>query len=328
MVDGSGIPEPSSDTQGSDTRDDDEILLIVGYSWASGSPEIRTRGLRSRSSLSPAVGFTVNYQVGPEARWHCPGRVPFRARQSDYVDCFGVPQARSKTCVNCAVAEATLAGSLHHAHTRDPEELDEDVAAHLLQPNHLYLAAFRDGSIKVGTSSARRLEKRWLEQGAWMAVAVADATDGIVVRRLEDLVTERLGIAQSVANRRKLAGLISPLEDEVLAERLKNSIVDVHRLLAETSIPGIDAGEQFWSNPLVGDPVIDRIRPYPADLRRDAHQFTIEAMVGRLAVIRRNGLDATSDQDRFAVDIGTLFGLELRQGQFQPVELAIQDSLF
>ena len=310
-----------------------DVLLIVAQSWGSGSPELRIRSLRERSSLVSAEGFSINYRVEDRARWHCPGRVPFRAGLGDYVDCFNPPQrqgsSQGKTCVNCAVAEATLAGSLHHAHLRDPEELDADVAAHLLQPNVLYLAVFRDGSMKVGTSSIHRTEKRWLEQGAWMAVAVAEASDGIVVRRLEDLVTERLGISQSVGIRRKVAGLTSPVADEALSESLKQSVGDVHRLVSELGPAGIDQAEEFWSNPLVGSPAADRLKLYPADPRRDSHHFTIEAMVGRTALIHRGGPNqAEVATDRFVLDLGVLHGLELTRGDFEPVELAVQDSLF
>jgi hypothetical protein len=305
----------------------DDVVLIVSYTWATGSPRLRVRPVRGRSELTPAEGFTINYRVPDGARRHCPGRVPFRAGQGDYVDCFNPPQRNSRTCVSCAVAEATLAGSLHHAHTREPDELDADVEAHLLQPNILYLAAFGDGSIKVGTSSVRRTENRWLEQGAWLTVVVAEAADGIVVRRLEDLVTEELGIGQSVAARRKIAGLINPVGDEVLTERLKESTTDVHRLVTELGPAGIDPAQEYWSNPLAGSPVLNDLRPYPADLSRDSHHFTIEAMIGRLAVIKRGGPD-TEGTDRFVIDVGVLFGLELHRGDFKPVELAIQDSLF
>ncbi|MDH3294025.1 MAG: DUF2797 domain-containing protein [Acidimicrobiia bacterium] len=343
-------------------RTDDDVLLIVNYSWATGTPRLRTRSLRARSHLVEAEGFTINYRVAPDARRHCPGRVPFRAGQGDYVDCFNRPQEQGRSCVNCAVAEATLAGSLHHAHTRDPAELDTDVEAHLLQPNNLYLAAFRDGSIKVGTSSAQRTEKRWLEQGAWLAAVVATASDGIVVRRLEDLVTGGLGIGQSVAARRKLSGMSNPVDDEVLAERLKQSAGDVHRLVHDIALPGVDKAEEFWTNPLAGSPLVEGVKSYPAGIDRDSHHFTVKAMVGRLAIITRGGPDNTGPDgngpdntgpdgngphstepdgngphstepdgngpDRFVIDIGALIGLELQRGEFQPVELAIQDTLF
>ena len=315
------------------SRLQENTVVIVAYSWADGSPRLRIRPVRGPSELVDAVGFSINYRVEPDARFHCPGRVPFRAGQGDYLDCFNPPQRGSRTCVSCAVAEATLAGSLHHAHTRDPDELDTDVAAHLLQPNLLYLAAFRDGSIKVGTSSTQRATTRWMEQGAWMAATVAEAIDGIVVRRLEDLVTEELAVPQSVGVGRKRAGLASPVPDDTVAESLKQTVGDVHRLVARSGLPGVDTTEEFWSNPLVGSIEADELRPYPADIRRDSHHFTIEAMAGRLAIITRNlGLGSSGGNagvvDRFIIDIGQLIGLELHLGQFEPVEVAVQDSLF
>jgi hypothetical protein len=52
-------------------------------------------------------------------------------------------------------------------------------------------------------------------------------------------------------------------------------------------------------------------------------------MVGRVALIHRGEPEqADVATDRFVVDLGVLHGLELTKGDFEPVELAIQDSLF
>ena len=48
------------------------------------------------------------------------------------------------------------------------------MAAYLSHPHRLYLAAFRDGSIKVGTTRGSSGHTRLIEQGAWLAAYVAE----------------------------------------------------------------------------------------------------------------------------------------------------------
>jgi hypothetical protein len=305
-------------------------LVIVNYSWAGGEPELRIRPVDSTSRLVPAVGFAVTYRVDPGRERHCPGRVPFRPGEGDYVDCLSRPQPGGRACVSCAVAAATLAGSLHHAHHRSADEIDAHIDAHLHQPNLLYLAGFRDGSVKVGTSTANRIDKRLLEQGAWTALVVAETVDGFVVRDLEDLITEQLGIHQSVGIGRKLSGIANPTEDEVVTDSLKAAARSVHRLMAEAALSGVGATEEPWSNPGHHLPQFDRVFAYPVDVAQDSHRFTVTAMIGRIAIVERAVGAATDEakQDLFAIDIGRLFGVELELGDFQPIEVAVQDSLF
>lgn len=299
----------------------DHRLVVVAYSWADGRPRLRIRPPDAPSRVVDAPGFRLHYRVVEPPAWHCPGRVPFRSDRGDYVDCLRRPQPGGRTCVDCAVAEATLARSLHHAHVRDGDELDTDVGAHLQQPNILYLAAFGDGSVKVGTSTAGRTTNRLLEQGALTAAIVAEADDGIVVRQVEDLITGQLGIPQSVGVARKLKGLVTPMPSDRLAHRLDVARGQVHDLLDRDGPSGVTPTLEPWLNPTG---VIDegKLFAYPADLRRDAHRLTVEDMVGRLAVVTGTG------GDRFVIDIGRIFGLELEIGDFDPVEVTVQDSLF
>lgn len=300
----------------------DQRLVVVAYSWADGRPRLRTRPPDAPSSPVDAAGFRLHYRVDEPPIWHCPGRVPFRAGRGDYVDCLKRPQPGGRTCVDCAVAEATLAGSLHHAHVRDADELDTAVDTHLRQPNVLYLAVFGDGSVKVGTSTAGRTTKRLLEQGALAAAVVAKTDDGIVVRKIEDLVTEQLGIPQSVGVARKLKGLVSPMTRERLADRLDTATEQVHELLDRHAPTGVTSTLEPWLNAARDRLQEEKLFRYPADLRRDAHRLTIEDMVGRLAVVSGTG------GDRFVIDIGRIFGLELEIGDYDPVEVAVQDTLF
>ncbi len=306
----------------------EQRIVIVAYRWDGDRAQLRVRPVDGPSSLVDSSGFSLHYRVDPVPVWHCPGHIPWRSGRGDYVDCLNGPQPGGRNCVDCAVAEATFAGSLHHAHLRSPDEIEGAVDDHLRQPHVLYLATFGEGSIKVGTSTSSRTGKRLLEQGALAATIVAEAADGIVVRRVEDLVTDQLGIPQSVGATRKLKGLVNPLSSARLEAALDHGRQAVHDLLDGIDLGGDSPESELtpatrpWANPALVALTDDKLFPYRADLRRHAHQLTIDYMVGRMAVTRsRSG-------DRFAIDLGRLFGLELELGQFDPVEITVQDSLF
>ena len=321
-------PEPQTDPQGA--------VVLLGTIWDDDGCQVRRRAPGRASELVPAIGLELNYRLGADPTRHCLGHHSPKRNQGAYVDCRNPPQPGEKTCVSCAVADAEFAADLHHAHTRHRDLIDRAVVDHLEQRNILYLAAFRDGSVKVGTSTATRTAKRLAEQGAWQAVEVAAVGDGFAVRRLEDLVTEKLGLPQSVAVSRKLRGMASPLDEAALGDRLRPLVADVHGLLRSLDrLPGGDdatgAGDapdvelcaEHWRFPAADDDVWVGLHQYPARLDRGAHHIEVVAMCGRMAVLGRPG-----SADRFVADLGRLFGVELDLGRYEPDQLAVQDSLF
>jgi hypothetical protein len=319
---------------------DGGAVVVLGMSWETGEPQLRLRAIggppdrravpSTRSELVAAAGLELNYRVPAEPTRHCIGTLV--SSQGGYKDCLNRPQRSEKTCVNCAVAEATFASNLHHAHTRDRDELDRSVVDHLDQTNILYLAAFRDGSVKVGTSTEHRKVKRWTEQGAWRTVEVALVADGFTVRKLEDVVTDKLDVPQAVSVKRKLTGMTGPHSIDSLDAKLTPLVDDVHDLIESLDrLPGttepvsetVETTANTWSFPGGDQPVWDRLHPYPTRLDTGTHHLEVVAMCGRVAVVRRPGAD-----DRFVVDIGQLFGVELDLGRYEPDQLTIQDSLF
>ena len=288
---------------------------------------VRDDGAAS-STLVPAAGLRLNYRIEGEPRRRCVGHVPFRGA-TDYHDCLRPPQDGSRTCERCGIVEATFASNLHHAHTRGSAELDPAIVDHLQQPNRLYLAAFRDGSIKVGTSTLGRTQKRLEEQGAWMARLVAETTNGIAVRSLEDLVSEVWSLPQSVSATRKVRGLVSPLDDDELDGRLGAAARDVARLMDRAPDervmplePGDESGER-WRHPMADHPALAKVLAYPHPLTSGNHDLEVVTAVGRALLVRRPVSD-----DVFAVDPAPLFGIELDMGDYGSAEIAIQDSLF
>lgn len=303
---------------------DPTVALGVTWStWDDTGPSVRLGPPdRAVSELRPLIGLSLNYRVDPQRPRRCLGHVPFRPSTSGgYHDCANPPLAGGRKCDRCAVVDATLASNLHHAHTRGAGELDPDIARSLDRPNMLYLAGFRDGSVKVGTTTESRHPVRLLEQGAWRAVVVGDAADGYAVRRAEDRVTAELGISQSVAIGRKLAGLEHPIDDRLLAARLD---ADVERVTALLDGDGdISIEPRAWSFPGADGSCWSAVRAYPLPLDRGHHHLDIVDACGRVIVFSRPDLP-----DRFVADIGQLFGVALELGDHRPDELFLQDSLF
>ena len=194
------------------------------------------------------------------------------------------------------------------------------------KPNRLYLAAFRDGSIKIGTSTLTRAETRLEEQGAWAARFVAETTNGRAVRHLEDAVTERLGIAQSVSAVRKRRGLVSPISDDRLTAMLQRA-ADEGAANARHQSSGrrndVTPLDQQWHHPMAEHPAAAHILDYPLALQKGRHDLQMITAIGRHLLVQRSNGD-----DVFAVDPAPLFGVRLDIGDFGSDEIAIQDSLF
>lgn len=302
-------------------------LVILGSDWGEDGCRLRLRRPGAASSLVPAVGIDLNYRADPAAPRHCLGHHSPKRNDGRYLACDNQPRPGEKTCTSCAVADAEFAADLHHAHTKPVDQIHDSVRQHLQRTNVLYLAAFRDGSVKVGTSTASRRSTRLTEQGAWRAVEVAEVGDGFAVRRLEDLVTERLGLPQAVATTRKLRGMLAPRSDAELDARLTDRAAEVHALLAgdegQAAAEDATATDVRWASAEATDPAWDRPHPYPLALDTGQHHIRIEAMCGRLAAVSRPG-----GSDRFVIDIGRLYGREIEIGTFQSDEVTVQDSLF
>ena len=306
-------------------REPDEKRVLLGVAWRDHTPHLRTRRIeQDQSELVPVQGWRLSYRVPTGPTVVCVGHVPFRESHTDFHDCNAAPQTGSRRCQRCAIVEATFASNLHHAHTKGSAELDASVREHLAQPNRLYLAAFRDGSIKIGTSTLARADKRLEEQGAWMARFVAETANGRAVRHLEDAVTERVGIAQSVSATRKSRGLSSPVADHGLAAKLQQAVTDVHTMVIDRATSGdVLAMDEPWRHPMADHPALANVLAYPLAIARGSHDLRVLTAIGRHLIVTRS-----SGDDHFVIDPAPLFGLWLDMGDFGSDEIAIQDSLF
>ena len=298
-------------------------VQLIHIRWTNAQPEIRVRVDAAPSVVIPLDSVRLQYRIAAQGERKCVGHKPFRDRSTPWVDCDRRPLDGSLTCDRCTAVDATFASQLHHAHTKGRSELDAAVLQHLDQPNVLYLAAFRDGSVKVGTSTKARLDTRLHEQGAWLARVVASSSDGFAVRSVEDRVSIEVGLPQSVTARRKLDGLASPKTDEWLATELDRWSTRVLELIAQSSDPRLTAASNPWKSAVSDDPVWADVHPYPLRLDRGAHDLQLETASGRLALAHRP--DAV---DRFVCDLRQIYGYVLELETVEADPLAVQDSLF
>ncbi len=293
---------------------------ILGVSWAGDVPSLLTRVDQNRTSeLVSLLGRKLSYRVRP--RRVCLGHITYGESGPAYVDCHNDPGPAPR-CERCAAVENVLAASMHQAHKLGRAYVDRRHTAHLDNPHRLYLAAFPDGSLKVGTSVGSSGGVRLIEQGAWLARYVAIASDGYAVRELEDLVTAELGVVQAVSTRRKLHGLAHRVDHDLLRASLTTTTVQVHRLIA-SSADGIDPVDVAWNNPCVDDDRWTGAAAYPLRLDTGNHVFTIASVCGRVGLIER-----ASSPDRLLVDLGQLRGLEVELADVEPDAVEVQASLF
>ncbi len=258
----------------------------------------------------------------------CLGHRAFGGNGAVYMDCLRQPKPGTKKCVRCSLHDVAFAANVHHAHTKDRRDIDQKFAKHLDQPNRLYLAAFRDGSIKVGTSTKHRSQQRLAEQGAWIAHFVAEATDGFVVREMEDLVTEFVGISQAVSVRRKLAGLLSPQSDVSLRKSIVGYAAKISGLVSALGDDRLFGDDSGWSFPGRARGAWQAPIRYPLDLGAGSHDLEVIDACGRIVALKRRRPDGAFEPETFLADIGQLYGLVLELGDFLSDEIAVQSSLF
>ena len=296
---------------------------ILGLKWEDGLPfglflnlrnnyyeKVNLVNLRlSNRNLDPVRNICLNYR-------------PDNTDQSGYSKCLKFP-VKGRKCDPCKAEEQIFAAGLHHAHKRDRGSLNSKVLKHLERPNYLYVAVFQDGSIKVGTSTADRIETRLHEQGAFLASIICETIDGFLVRSLEDIVTDELGIVQAISIKKKMNGLLQPLPRNEIGNTLENACAQVEELLNSLSLAGFTMVMKYWENSSLNSETWQLINHYPSSLRKGAHDLILADFCGRIAAFQRE-----NDPSYYAVDLGELFGVVVEFGLFQADDLNIQGHLF
>lgn len=305
------------------TLDISNPFYLTAVNWLDQEPFLRFQTQDgNETTLVKAENLFLRFRLMTNEPRRCIGRTVRSEDGSSHNKCDAEPTSR-RHCDKCQRAENINAANMHQAHRKERSEIDKAMTAYLSHPHRLYLATFRDGSIKVGTTRGRAGNIRLIEQGAWLATYVAEVEDGFLVRELEDVITEQLGVTQAVDTRRKVLGHLQHLPNQELMQSLSQISSETEKVLRERLGTTGRLTDEPWSNPMINNDVWNDLAPYPGSINEGAHEFQIHSMVGRLAACHKTGFT-----DTFLLDTQPLLTLPLETGTFEVDELALQESLF
>lgn len=91
----------------------------------------------------------------------------------------------------------------------------------------VYLAYFMDGLIKVGISSDRRKEVRWVEQGARVVAHILTCDNAYEARHNEELISKQLKLPEVVLGKKKRSILTYKLDATSAMESLSKLIQSI-----------------------------------------------------------------------------------------------------
>ncbi|MFI8569152.1 DUF2797 domain-containing protein [Rhodococcus sp. NPDC078407] len=268
------------------------------------------------------VGSTLGFRaLGASGDRYCTGRTAFRADGPPrYVPCPGRERAVSSgQCETCAGKD-----SFRFVHTVHRSGLvSRDLEKHVMQPHWLYLAAFANGTFKIGTAADTRKWGRLAEQGAICARYVAHADDGKAVRVAEDLVTESMGLRQAVRSTAKAASLCLPIDVDRLEVATAARAEQVREMLTEAGVAGCTPIDERWAPPAGREALSENISrvAYPADVATGSHGLAIRTCVGQAVL-------ATVDGETYVADLAALKGRRIELGAFRSDLPAVQSALF
>ncbi|WP_405842583.1 DUF2797 domain-containing protein [Streptomyces platensis] len=304
------------------TRPTDGEYVCHGITWATGDPRLLLAPLPGGPLVHAEI---MNQRLGFRAlgtgRW-CTGRYQFAdtIRVEPLACPDRAPAEQSGQCTRCGGQDDFRFAHQVHQGSHAPEVLRR----YMEQPHWLYLATFADGTPKIGTAAEPRKRSRLDEQGALFATYLAKADDGRTVRHLEDALTRRLNVPQTVRAAAKLQAL-SELRDLSTAQAAHEK--DVTRAAETLADMNTTAMLEQWTAPAEGA----RMRRagmkcalYPHDLREGEHGFTLDSFIGSQALA---ALDREDDM-AYLLDLGALKGRRIVLGPFNSRKTAVQSALF
>ncbi|UNZ21361.1 DUF2797 domain-containing protein [Streptomyces sp. 891-h] len=293
-----------------------------GLTWATGDPRLLLAPLPDGPlAYAEIMNQRLGYQVSGTGRW-CTGRYRFTdTRRVQAVACPDrAPAEQSGQCARCASQDDFRFAHQFHQGGHAPEAL----TAYMAQPHWLYLATFADGTTKVGTAAEPRKRSRLDEQGVLVATYLTKSPDGRAVRFLEDALTQRLGLPQSVRAATKLQALAELHDLAPARSSHEKELARAAEALADMNVPTV---LEPWTPPGEGDLLrtagTERAL-YPHDPREGEHGFDILACAGSQVLAVLDG----DDDLRYLLDLGTLKGRRIALGSFTSPETAVQSALF
>ncbi|SEB61046.1 DUF2797 domain-containing protein [Streptomyces melanosporofaciens] len=306
----------------SQARPTSDMYVCHGVTWATGDPRLLLAPLPGGPlAYVEIMNQRLGYQVSGTGRW-CTGR--YRFVDTHRVEAVACPDRaaaeQSGQCARCAGQDDFRFAHQFHQGGHAPVAL----TAYMAQPHWLYLATFADGTTKVGTAAESRKRSRLDEQGALVATYLTKSPDGRAVRFLEDALTRRLGLPQTVRAAAKLRALAELRDLAPVLSSHEKELARAAEALADMNIPAV---WEAWTPPSEGDLLrtagTERAL-YPHDPREGEHGLVPLACAGSqvLAVLDSN------DDLPYLLDLGTLKGRRITLGPFSSPSAAVQSALF
>ncbi|WP_104086588.1 DUF2797 domain-containing protein [Arthrobacter sp. GMC3] len=304
----------------------DAAALVRGVSWTPQGPflSLITDDGAARLPLTPGLWlrFSVSSGAGIPGRY-CLGYSTVQGPdESEHFPCPAKAAAeRGYQCGQCFARDDFRFMHDFHRSGIAPTGLK----AYLAQPHWLYIATFADGTTKVGTASQRSKWSRLAEQGAMQAQYVARASNGSVVRVLEDAVSKELGLTQFVRGSAKFASLLAPRTEAQLQAGNQASAAVVREFLDTLGIDGFVTVSEPWERSPFANAVAgagQRIA-YPQPLDSGGHGMRLESMAGGYSLVAVDNADTA-----FLADLAALKGRKISFGDYITVVPALQESLF
>lgn len=152
--------------------------------------------------------------------------------------------AKGKQCDACFARDEFA--PIHRVHTGS--RMTEAALAYVNLEHYLYIATFPDGTSKVGTASLHSNPRRLDNQAVAAATFVARADTGIIVRQLEDLVSQEANLTQFKRVSTKYKAWIDPASPAELKSAHYMAVEAATWALedAEDDISGFDITAHRW----------------------------------------------------------------------------------
>ncbi|MFH8894580.1 DUF2797 domain-containing protein [Streptomyces sp. NPDC017949] len=303
------------------TRPTDGAYVCHGVTWATGDPRLLLAPFPGGPlAYTEVLHHRLGYQVG-SGRW-CTGR--YRFVDTVNVEAVACPDRtgaeQGGQCGPCASRDDFRFAHQFHQGAHAPNSL----IMYMAQPHWLYLATFADGTTKVGTAAEPRRRSRLDEQGTLFATYLVKSPDGRTVRHLEDALTRRLGMTQTVRAAAKLRALAELRDLQAVRAGHEADVASAIAALADLDVPAVP---EEWTPPAEGDRLrtVDTERVmYPHDPRDGEHGVTPVACVGSQVLAL---LDDEAEAG-YLLDLGTLKGRRITLGPFASPGTTVQASLF
>jgi hypothetical protein len=137
----------------------------------------------------------------------------------------------------------------------------------------VYLALFGESAFKVGVSTLRRVQLRWIEQGADYGTVVRVVKDGREARRLESSLGKLSPLVKQVRSSRK----VGELRSKVTTSKVKKALEDI--LESQTIIKKSDEMEVIDLSQHYG---LDALDATPEMWFKNSEQVVGQKMLGEI----------------------------------------------